>query len=275
MKPNLVIIGGQKCGTTSLHYYLKCHPEIFMSEIKELKFFVESETWTKGLCWYESNFNGSAKIYGESSPQYTHYPHYRGVAKRMHSLIPNAKLIYIVRDPVDRVVSHYYQRVGGLKEERSINEVLHGSIDNGYINMGKYFMQVQQYLEYYSREEILIVTLESLIADQRNTLKSIFDFLGVNSNFYNKELYSRTLNEGSKKKKLSSISRILYPKLLRQYLPYKLKLFAQRFGDNIEKPVINEENLSKIVNILKDDVAQFIQLTENNYKEWRNIKLFV
>ena len=74
MLPNLVVIGGAKCGTTSLHHYLSLHPEIFMSHPKELDFFIEEANWNKGIRWYESKFKAPGKVIrGESSPRYTRY----------------------------------------------------------------------------------------------------------------------------------------------------------------------------------------------------------
>ena len=71
MLPNLIIIGAMKCGTSALHRYLGLHPEISMSDEKELNFFIEGMNWEKGLAWYESMFTGKAKVHGESSPDYT------------------------------------------------------------------------------------------------------------------------------------------------------------------------------------------------------------
>ena len=80
MLPNLIVIGAAKCGTTSLHEYLNEHPEISMSSEKELYFFVEEKNLGKGLAWYESQFDPSAPVRGESSPGYSAFPLYRGVA---------------------------------------------------------------------------------------------------------------------------------------------------------------------------------------------------
>ena len=80
--PNLIVIGGQKCATTSLHYYLNLHPQISMSREKELNFFSE-RNWHKGIEWYKSNFTGRTKIHGESSPSYTNYPFNKEVPKRL------------------------------------------------------------------------------------------------------------------------------------------------------------------------------------------------
>ena len=159
--PNLIVIGAAKCGTSSLHYYMNLHPQISMSKEKELRFFVEEKNWHKGTEWYQSNFTGRTKIRGESSPVYTQYPHYAGVPKRMCSLIPEAKLIYIVRDPIERITSHYTMSYLNGKETRSMSDALADS-NNRYINDSKYYMQLEQYLQYYPTSQILIVTLEEL-----------------------------------------------------------------------------------------------------------------
>src|SRR5919108_5987197 len=107
MLPNLIIIGAQKCGTSALHHYLGLHPDIFMSHEKELNFFMQRKNWDKGRAWYESMFPCNATVRGEASPGYTDYPTEPRVAERMHSLIPDAKLIYIVRHPIERMISQY------------------------------------------------------------------------------------------------------------------------------------------------------------------------
>ena len=79
--PNLIIIGGLKCGTTSIHHYLGLHPEIQMSKPKELNFFVEELNWDLGLDWYASRFDDRFGVRGESSPHYTNLPRFGGVAR--------------------------------------------------------------------------------------------------------------------------------------------------------------------------------------------------
>ena len=105
--PNLIIIGGLKCGTTSIHHYLGLHPEIHMSKPKELNFFVEELNWDLGLDWYRGRFDDRFAVRGESSPHYTNLPYFEGVPERIHEHIPDAKLIYMVRDPISRILSHW------------------------------------------------------------------------------------------------------------------------------------------------------------------------
>src|ERR671915_544163 len=98
MLPNLIVIGAMKSGTTSLHNYLSLHPEIFMTEVKEPSFFTLEGNWWRGREWYEAQFPVAAKIRGESSPDYTKHPRHAGAPERMHAMIPDAKLVYLLRD---------------------------------------------------------------------------------------------------------------------------------------------------------------------------------
>ena len=104
--PNLIVIGAQKCGTSSLHNYLAAHPQIAMSRVKEINFFNEETRWAYGTEWYARHFE-PGEVRGESSPAYAFLPESEGTAERMHEVVPNARLIYIVRDPVERIRSNY------------------------------------------------------------------------------------------------------------------------------------------------------------------------
>src|SRR5213078_3047078 len=114
--PNLVVIGAQKCGTSGLHYYLSLHPEVSMSRPKELNYFIEERNWPRGVDWYRRHFDPRARVRGESSPNYTAYPQHEGVPKRMHSLLPDARLIYLVRDPLERIAAHWVHNYAKRRE---------------------------------------------------------------------------------------------------------------------------------------------------------------
>jgi hypothetical protein len=107
--PSLIVIGAQKCGTSSLHAYLDAHPEIAMSTPKELDFFGGPgfANWERGVDWYRAQFDPEAPVRGESSPSYTAYPFVVGTPERIHALVPGAKLIYMVRDPIERLLSQW------------------------------------------------------------------------------------------------------------------------------------------------------------------------
>ena len=99
--PNLIVIGAQKCGTSGLHYYLSLHPEVSMSDPKELNFFIAERNYPRGIEWYSRHFDPAARCRGESSPNYTAYPQHLGVPERMAAAVPDAKLEEFLKCPKD------------------------------------------------------------------------------------------------------------------------------------------------------------------------------
>jgi hypothetical protein len=180
--PNLVVIGGLKCGTTSLHHYLNLHPEIGMSRPKELNFFVAELNWPLGRDWYASHFRGAGRVRGESSPHYTNRPRFDGVAERLAGTLPGARLIYMVRDPIDRMLSHYLHNIGGGYDDRPLEEAL-SDPDTAYVDRGRYFFQLEPFLERFDDERIHLVTREELKRDRAATMRRVFGFLGVDPDF--------------------------------------------------------------------------------------------
>src|SRR5438105_1889408 len=154
--PNLLIIGGLKCGTTSLHHYLSLHPEVAMSRPKELNFFVEDLNWPLGADWYASHFDPAASIRGESSPHYTNRPRFGGVPERISSVLGRPRLILVVRDPIDRMLSHYLHNLGGGYEKCSLDEAF-AEPQGSYVARSRYWFQLEPYLEVFDRELIAIV----------------------------------------------------------------------------------------------------------------------
>jgi hypothetical protein len=181
--PNLIVIGGLKCGTTSLHHYLNLHPEIAMSRPKELNFFVAELNWDLGLDWYASHFDRAAPVRGETSPHYTNLPRFGGVAARMRDVLgAEARIVYMVRDPIDRMLSHYLHNVGGGYESRPLETAL-ANPDSAYVARSRYAMQAEPYLEAFGAERVLIVTREELRDERLTTMRRAFEFAGVDAAF--------------------------------------------------------------------------------------------
>jgi hypothetical protein len=196
--PNLVVIGGLKCGTTSLHHYLNLHPEIGMSRPKELNFFVAELNWDLGLDWYANHFSASDEVRGETSPHYTNEPRFRGVAERMAETIgPDAKVVYMVRDPIDRMISHYLHNAGGGYERRRLAEAL-SDPDSAYLQRSLYAMQLAPYLERFGEGRVEVVTREELRDERQDTMRRLFAFLGVDQDFTSPQ-FSREWETGSGK----------------------------------------------------------------------------
>jgi hypothetical protein len=178
------VIGAMKAGTTSLYHYLRAHPQVFMPAIKELDFFVAGPNWARGLPWYQKQFAGAgpdAVAVGEASTIYTTYPSADGVPARIAAHLPGVRLVYVVRDPIERIRSHYRHRVAIGTETASFERAVR---DNPiYTDWSRYATQVDQYLEFFSRSHLLIVTSEELRHSRLKTMRRIYSFLGVDSEY--------------------------------------------------------------------------------------------
>jgi hypothetical protein len=273
--PNLVVIGAMKCATTSLHYYLGLHPEISMAAEKELHFFVAERNWARGLGWYEGQFRGRAAVHGESSTTYARFPHYSGVAARMHAVLPGARLVYIVRDPVDRAVSHYVHECAAGREDRPLAEALTAPSGNAYLDLGRYAMQIEQYLPYYSRERILVLRTEELAARRAETLRRVFAFLGVRDTFDDPR-FGAVKHASHSKRRLSARGRRLAGlpgSALGQRLPPRLRRLAWRllshpFSSPMEVPTVAPDLRARLVETLRADVERFHLLTGQPVDAW-------
>ncbi|TFV66979.1 UNVERIFIED_ORG: sulfotransferase [Bacillus sp. AZ43] len=197
--PNLVIVGAMKCGTTTLHSALDLHPQVSMSQPKELNFFVGTDdagsswaagTWHRGADWYAAQFDPAAPVRGEASPGYTS-PAHPEAAGRMAALIPGASLVYAVRDPVERAVSQYWHHRREGSETRPPEEAL---LDPGsqYVARGRYLERLTPFLTTGVFEgRIHVVAQEDLREDPRATLRGLFAFLGVDDTCWTGEMAGR------------------------------------------------------------------------------------
>jgi hypothetical protein len=180
--PNLIVVGAQKCGTSGLHYYLSLHPEISMSRPKELNFFIAERNYSRGLDWYRAHFDPRAKVRGESSPNYAAYPQHEGVPERMHAAVPQARLIYMVRDPIDRIAAHWVHNFAKRREKGDLhNTLLHPN--TSYLARSHYYMQLQQFLRLYPQEQVLLLEQDDLRNRRLETLRRVFEFLDVDPDF--------------------------------------------------------------------------------------------
>jgi hypothetical protein len=196
--PNLIIIGGLKCGTTSLHHYLNLHPRVEMSRPKELNFFVAELNWGLGPEWYASHFDRGALVRGESSPHYTNRPRFEGVAGRMHDVLGGqTRVVYMVRDPIERILSHYLHNVGGGYEHRPIEEAV-ADPESAYVARSRYAMQIEPYLETFDRSHVLIVDNAELANERAATMRRVFEFCEVDPDFES-EQFEREWETGSGK----------------------------------------------------------------------------
>jgi hypothetical protein len=270
--PNVIVIGAAKCGTTSLHEYLDEHPDISMSREKELHFFVDRKNWGRGLEWYESNFDASAPVRGESSPGYSAFPLYSGVPERMAHTIPDVKLIYLVRDPVERIVSHYTHRTVNWPEMGTLEEALGDPhVREWLVTPSHYWLQLEQYLAHFPPEQILVVDSDEL----RSSLPGVFAFVGVDPAFRS-TAFDRAHNAATGRTRRTRageavstlLERTLGParsQALRERAPQALKApFRYELG-----PTVLSEPLRKVLEEeLRDDVERLRAHTGLAFSGW-------
>jgi hypothetical protein len=180
--PNLIVIGAQKCGTSVLHYYLGLHPEVTMSRPKELNFFIEERNWPRGVDWYRGQFDPNANVRGEASPNYSAYPQHQGVPERMAQVVPDARLIYMIRDPLERIAAHWVHNYAKRREKGTLAETLMHP-NTSYVDRSMYAMQLERFLAHYPKERILVFQQSELRHQRMETLRRVFEFLGVDPDF--------------------------------------------------------------------------------------------
>ena len=276
--PNLIIIGAMKAGTSSLHYYLSKHPQIFMSEKKELNFF--NHDMRRGLEWYKSNFDARYPVNGESTPQYARFPKMPGIPERIKEVVGTPKIIYMVRDPVDRIVSHYVHSISREWEDRPFEEVL-SNIDvgsNDYVLLSSYFFQLSQYLRMFPRERIKVVLLERLSRAPRDTLKEVFRFLEVDEDFWSPE-FDRRLNAGEARHAQAPWFSQWAPEFIKgqahaaTWMPWKmaraLRKLSRVGAKPLSRPKIPADADLNLQKLLKPDVEALKEYLGNSLGEWR------
>ena len=179
--PTFLIIGTMKGGTTSLHGYLRQHPDVFMPERKELNFFLdeyagspidppEERNWSRGITWYERQFAGAedARAVGEASANYSRYPTYPGVAERVAEVVPQMKLIYLIRNPIDRVLSHSLHDFANGRERRPLQIAVR--YDDRYLAPSRYAAQLERYFRVFPSSQVLLLKTDDLLARRAETV---------------------------------------------------------------------------------------------------------
>jgi hypothetical protein len=205
--PDFLIIGGQRCGTTSLYFYLRAHPEVRSALSKEIQFF--SRHWSRGEGWYRAHFpmpapmvrrRQAAPLTFEATPYYLFHPL---AAERAAQVVPEAKLLVSLRDPVERAWSHYRHMVRlGLEPlsfeeaidqepERLAGEAERIRADPGYdpvnhrrysyLARGRYAEQLQQWLRYFPPDRLIVLRSEALFDDPARCYRRIVSFLGLSA----------------------------------------------------------------------------------------------
>lgn len=183
--PNFLIVGAAKSGTSSLWHYLRAHPDVFVPSQKEIYFFDRDHLFRRGADWYASLFAeaGAKKAIGEATPTYMSSP---AAPERMASIVPHARLVAILRNPIDRAYSHYlHARLYGMERATFPEAVARerrapdGSEWLFYLPLSRYLPQLERLVKHFPREQLLVLILDDLERDPVQVFKTLCGHLGI------------------------------------------------------------------------------------------------
>ena len=293
--PTFIVIGAAKSGTTALHRYLKQHPQIFMSQQKELSFFpLEQQTPT--YCGpgdkaqldlsvtkiedYRACFaqGEGYPARGESTPVYMYHPQ---TAERIRHHIPDVKLIAILRHPADRAYAQYLMKIRDGRESLSFSEALAAEEQRAskgwgphwhYRQRGFYAAQLKPFFEIFKPEQLRIYLYEDYLADNVGFIQDIFRFLNVDDTFVPdvSVRHNQTKLPRSRALQVFLTEPRVSKNLLKTLVPAR---WSRRIGDhlrerNLTKPPLSPKIRSQLIEIYREDIIKLQDMLQRDLSHW-------
>jgi hypothetical protein len=286
MKVDFFIVGAPKSGTTSLYHYLSEHPQVEMSSQKEPNYFSDKAIHNQGIYYVKNRVNTLDKyeslfaqkesvVYGECSVSYLFY---ENVAEDIKKHNPNAKIIIMLRNPIERAFSHYLMdyRLGLISDsfeniitKKSKHKNAHLFYQQ-YIKVSKYAKQIQRYLDFFEKENILFVDYEDFKKNGSEIVFQVYDFLNISTEFganintkYN--AFKMPKNNGIRFIYSFVFLRKILTYLLPKYLVNNISVFLFKVD---RKPKLSMETRSLLTKIFKDDIKKLEEILSNDYLKW-------
>lgn len=259
MKVNFMIPGAQKCGTTTLFLILAARPSIVGCRKKEPHFFCLSKDWKRELPNYEKLFDQKDNVlYFEASTSYTFYPlRNLEIWNDIFAYNPDMKFIYLVRNPVDRVVSNYMHRYERGYSDASIEEdIIKKRV---FIDVTRYYTQIIPYVKKFGRNNVLVIDFDDLNKKRKSALQTISEFLGVDfEKFQNYENIHANVSVGGYK---------IHPWFERLK---KLRNSKRVFRERPELPIAYKR---MILNMLDLEINELQKLMNKDLSHWKLIEV--
>lgn len=291
MKPNLFVIGASKAGSTFLHDILKKHPDICMSIEKEPWFF-NDDAYKERENEYSELFKRcdkkKSKYVGESSPIYSETTYFPDIPKRIKQYSPDAKLIYIVREPFSRLKSVYKQTMfsGHWVEKKFYNEIMPTDYISAihqyppFLEATKYFTHISNYLKVFDKSNLKVIFFEDLINDVESTLSQVYSFLNINDLQIDLQNVNQNQSLGKKQYNPTLISlykSIPFPlkALISKNLKQKLREYLSIFDKKIPEPELTKEEEMHIRSILFSEVEglyKYLNITDDPWHFFKDIE---
>jgi len=287
--PNFLIIGAMKSGTTALYYYLEQHPEIYMSPVKEPNFFSSQEQENAADAvtntgTYQDLFRGGSgkKALGEASHSYLYEPRAAAEIKRY---VPEAKLIAILRNPIDRAYSHFLHMVRSgteplddfaqaLREEEV--RIHKERTFQDYIGRGLYYNQLKRYFRTFPQEQVRVYLYEDLSGAPISTVQDAFRFLKVDDSFVPDVSLRRNVSGQPKYKTLDGLlrrqSRIKHAAKI--YLPARMRWRLSKTFDDLktrnlaEPPPVQSKVRRHLIGVYREDILKVQELIHRDLSGW-------
>ncbi len=274
--PDFIIIGAMKCATSSLHEQLASQPGIFMSELKEPNFFSNDSEYEKGIEWYLSHFADASleDLCGESSTHYTKLPTYPHTLERLQKNLRYAKFIYVMRQPIDRLISQYIHEWSQRVIRVEINSAI--SQHPELIDYSLYTQQLRPYLQAYGQDRVLPVFFERMLAYPPAELERICQFIGYPGQpQWHQELDAQNISGERMRSSAWRDTIVETPglKQLRQRLiPKSFRTWVRSLWTIKKKPELTLESQKYLQKIFDEDLAILgswlgLELSCNTFKE--------
>jgi hypothetical protein len=269
-KVDFVIAGAQKCGTTTLTSILDSHPSLVCCSKKEPHFFSTTRDWRAELRNYEGLFDWQeGALHFEASTTYTFYPH-RSVAvwDRLFAYNPEMKILYLVRDPLERITSaymHAFERgYTELDFEQAVRE------RSAYLDITRYATQIRPFMDRFGRGSVQILFFEDLIERPRALTQDVLSFLGVDARVQlptRDRHANRSLRGGRRHHRHGTLPfrllRRVAPPLWRRVTDPSKRAF-------VERPELSLESCRRVLRLLSLEIEELERLTGRDLWHWRD-----
>ena len=275
-KPDFIIMGAMKSATSTLHAQLALQSGIFMSMPKEPNYFSDDEQYARGEAWYDGLFANAelGDLCGESSTHYTKLPDYPLTIERMAKRLDKVKLIYVMRHPVDRLISHYIHQWSQNVIKCDINEAI-----DQYEELTAYSCYARQlapYFERYGKENVLPVFNEGIRHNPQTELERVADFIGFQGEVVWQEELSAQNVSGERIRTFKGYQWLVESNFMtflrRTLVPQSIRDKIKSGFTLQERPEIDAVHLSKVIELFDQDLAILgehlgVELSCDNYKQ--------
>jgi hypothetical protein len=262
--PDFLIVGAMKCGTSTLAAQLGAQAGVFMTTPKEPEFFSEDAQFARGRDWYEGLFAAAppGDVLGEASTGYTKLPTHPEVVARVAALLPAPKLIYLIRDPLERLVSHYIHEwtMGVMGGTLTDSLAAHPEL----VAYGCYGMQIAPWAETFGRERILLLSLEEMQAAPQPVLERVAAFIGAPGRPVWAEEHARANASAERFRRLPLhgllIDNPVATALRRRLVPQALRDRLKRARQMPDRPALTAAERARLTGVFAEDRARLASL---------------